>query len=54
MSEAYDRFLALVKARHTCRGFKKDPVPEGAIEQILEAALGDVRRQFAALRDSSS
>ena len=38
MSEAYDRFLALVKARHTCRGFKNDPVPEGAIEKILEAA----------------
>jgi 5,6-dimethylbenzimidazole synthase len=38
MSEAYDRFLALVKARHTCRGFKSDPVPEGAIEKILEAA----------------
>jgi hypothetical protein len=27
-----------VKARHTCRGFKNDPVPEGAIEKILEAA----------------
>jgi nitroreductase len=38
MSDAYDQFLALVKARHTCRGFKPDPLPEGAIEKILEAS----------------
>jgi 5,6-dimethylbenzimidazole synthase len=35
--DTYDRFLALVKARHTCRGFKPDPIPEDAIEKILEA-----------------
>ena len=38
MSEAYDRFLALGKARYTCRGLKSEPVPEGALEKILEAA----------------
>jgi 5,6-dimethylbenzimidazole synthase len=36
-SEAYDRFLALVRARHTCRGFKPDPIPDDAIEKMLEA-----------------
>src|SRR5262249_59899593 len=35
--DPYDRFLALVKARHTCRRFKPDPLPEDAIEKILEA-----------------
>ena len=34
----YDEFLALVKARHTCRGFKAEPIPDDAIEKILEAA----------------
>ncbi|HZP48242.1 MAG TPA: nitroreductase family protein [Vicinamibacterales bacterium] len=38
MSEAYERFLALVRARHTCRGFRPDPPPEGTAEKILEAA----------------
>jgi nitroreductase len=38
MSEAYEQFLALVKARHTCRGFANTPLPDGAIEKILEAA----------------
>jgi hypothetical protein len=36
-SDTYDRFLALVKARHPCRGFKPDPIPDDAIEKILEA-----------------
>jgi nitroreductase len=35
--DSYDRFLALVKARHTCRGFKPDPIPDDAIDKILEA-----------------
>lgn len=38
MSEAYDQFLALVRARHTCRGFRPDAPPEGTVEKILEAA----------------
>lgn len=38
MNEAYDQFLALVKARHTCRGFEQTPLPDGTIEKILEAA----------------
>ena len=38
MSEAYEQFLARMKARHTCRGFAKTPLPDGAIEKILEAA----------------
>jgi len=37
-TQAYDDFLALVKRRHTCRGFKPDPIPEGYIEKILETA----------------
>jgi len=35
---AYEQFLALVRNRHTCRGFKSDPIPDGYIEKILEAA----------------
>jgi nitroreductase len=38
MGDTYDQFLALVRARHTCRGFRPDALPEGAIEKILEAA----------------
>jgi 5,6-dimethylbenzimidazole synthase len=38
MSEAYDRFLALVRARHTCRGFSATPLPADTAERILEAA----------------
>ena len=38
MSDTYDQFLKLVRARHTCRGFKPDPLPDGAVEKILEAA----------------
>ena len=30
--------LSLMEARRTVRGYKPDPVPDGAIEQILEAA----------------
>jgi len=37
-TEAYEQFLALVRNRHTCRGFKSDPIPDGHIEKILEAA----------------
>ena len=38
VTEAYEQFLALVRKRHTCRGFKSDPIPDGYIEKILEAA----------------
>lgn len=37
-TEEYENFLALLKKRHSCRRFKADPLPEGAIEKILEAA----------------
>ncbi len=37
-TETYDQFMALIKRRHTCRGFKADPIPDGHIERILEAA----------------
>jgi nitroreductase len=37
-TEAYDQFLELVKARHSCRRFRADPIPEGYVERILEAA----------------
>lgn len=37
-TEAFDRFLALVKERHSCRRFRPDPIPEGYVEKILEAA----------------
>jgi 5,6-dimethylbenzimidazole synthase len=38
MSDTYDQFLKLVRARHTSRGFKPDSLPDGAVEKILEAA----------------
>jgi 5,6-dimethylbenzimidazole synthase len=38
MSDTYDQFLKLVRSRHTCRGFRPDPLPDGAVEKILEAA----------------
>lgn len=38
MSDTYEQFLTLVKARHTCRGFAAEPLPDGAIDKILEAA----------------
>jgi nitroreductase len=34
----YDRFLELVKKRRSIRSFKPDPVPDEAIDQIIEAA----------------
>jgi nitroreductase len=37
-TDAYDAFLALVKSRHSCRRFRADPVPDGHLEKILEAA----------------
>jgi len=40
MSEtaAYEAFLELVKKRHTCRRFRPDPIPDGHLEKLLEAA----------------
>ena len=37
-TEAYDQFLALLKKRRSCRSFSADPIPEGYVEKILEAA----------------
>jgi nitroreductase len=37
-TDAYDAFLELVKKRHTCRRFRPDPIPEGHVEKLLEAA----------------
>lgn len=37
MTESYDFFLDLVRRRRSTRKFKSDPLPEGAIEKILEA-----------------
>lgn len=37
-TEGFDRFLDLLKARHSCRRFRADPIPEGYLEKILEAA----------------
>lgn len=34
----YDSFLELVKKRRSIRQFKSDPIPEGDIEKIVEAA----------------
>ncbi len=34
----YDDFLALVKERRSIRSFKPDPLPEGYVERIIEAA----------------
>jgi nitroreductase len=36
--EEYNRLLQLVKKRRTVRRFKPDPVPEGYVEKIIEAA----------------
>lgn len=33
----YDAFLTLLKTRRSIRYFKRDPLPEGAVEKILEA-----------------
>lgn len=35
---SYDDFLELVKKRRSFRRFKSDPVPEGIVEKVLEAA----------------
>jgi 5,6-dimethylbenzimidazole synthase len=37
-TEAYEALLALVKKRRSCRRFRPDPIPDGSIEKILEAA----------------
>ena len=34
----FDEFNALLSARHSCRAFKPDPLPDGVIEKILLAA----------------
>lgn len=34
----FDQFDALLRARHSCRAFRADPVPRPVIEQILQAA----------------
>ena len=31
-------YFDVVKGRRMCRNFKPDPIPKGAIEQILDAA----------------
>lgn len=37
-SNPYETFLDIVKSRRTCRNFSARPVPDGLVEQILEAA----------------
>jgi len=37
-SQVFDSFMQVIKARRSCRNFKPDPLPEGAIDKILEAA----------------
>ena len=34
----YEEFMDIVMRRHSCRDFPDRPIPEGAIEKILEAA----------------
>jgi nitroreductase len=36
--EDYQHFMELLKKRHTARRFKPDPIPNGSIEKIIEAA----------------
>lgn len=36
--EDYDRLLSLVKRRRTVRRFRRDPLPEGCVEKIIEIA----------------
>lgn len=38
MNTDYDNFLALVRARYSCRAFKPDPVPDANITAIVDAA----------------
>ena len=45
MSDTYDQFLKLVRARHTCRGFKPDPLPDGAVEKILLSGFASSQLQ---------
>ena len=34
----FDRFAGLLRARHSCRGFRPDPVPQSEIAEVLAAA----------------
>lgn len=34
----FDGFLGVVRSRRSCRRFKPDPIPEGDVEKIIEAA----------------
>jgi nitroreductase len=34
----YERFLDLLKKRHSTRNFKSDPIPKGYAEKVIEAA----------------
>jgi len=38
MSEAYDALNGLLRARHSCRAFKSEPLPEDTIARIVSAA----------------
>ncbi len=37
MTETYERLIDLLRRRRSIRKFKPDPLPEGAVEKILEA-----------------
>ncbi len=37
MTETYEMFIDLLTRRRSTRKFKPDPLPDGAIEKILEA-----------------
>lgn len=37
-NRVFENFMQVVKTRRSCRNFKPDPLPDGAIENILEAA----------------
>ena len=34
----YEEFLELIRTRRTIRAIKADPVPDGTVEKLLEAA----------------
>jgi len=38
MTETYDAFSDLLRARYSCRAFRPDPLPEATITQIVSAA----------------
>ncbi|THD75859.1 nitroreductase [Thalassobius vesicularis] len=38
MTEEFDAFDALMHRRHSCRGFRPDPVPRDVVERIVRAA----------------